>query len=104
MSEGITPEQFKILSELRKEAKKTIKAEYTEILKGNRFTVLTIQYSEPCHQYYIVFKLNMEEHTVKVDKHEQMIALKQGQPSEVIKYIQDVIANKLAKIFLGETC
>ena len=103
MGEGITPEQFKILSELRKEAKATVKVEYVEILKSNWLKILAIQCSEPCKQYYIVFKLNGQEHTVQIDKHEYMIALKKGCPPKTIAHIRDTIADQIGEIFLKET-
>ena len=104
MNEGITPEQFKVLSALRKEAKEVIKAEYIDVLKSSWLQILKIDYGEPDQQYYIIFKLNGETHTIKIDKHKYMIALKQNHPSKAINFICDIIADKLTKIFLTEVC
>lgn len=104
MNEGITAEQFKILSALRKEAKEVVIAEYVEILEDNNFTVLDIKYGEPVQQYFIFFKLNGEEYKIRIDKREQIIALRQGHPQKAINYIRNIIADKLTTIFLTETC
>ncbi|KKN77456.1 hypothetical protein LCGC14_0360150 [marine sediment metagenome] len=105
MSEGITAEQFKVLSELRKEATEIVVGEYVDLLKDNTFTVLEVKHDAPCQHYCIIFKLNGQKHVVEIGADESTVVMqKRKRPAyQVFTHVKNIIAEKLARVFLEET-